>query len=140
MATTKEVILEALEDLLENEFKAFKWQLTNNVEQESISRGKLEHADERDVVDYLVQHYCASDAGKVAVRALCKIKQNELAEQLKKKLKEVSVVPVESGASSSAALSAQTPVVTMNITTTEGGTVKAPVLHNGVYNGPVTFN
>ncbi|XP_051982794.1 uncharacterized protein si:ch211-114l13.9 [Xyrauchen texanus] len=141
MAAIKEVILKALEDLLEVEFKEFKWWLINSGEQESLPRGKLENAVPHVVVDYLVQHYCASDAGKVAVRTLRKMKQNELADQLKKKLQEVSeAVPVESAVSSSAATqSAQTPAVSMNITATGGGNVKAPVLHGGVYNGPLTF-
>ncbi|XP_051557800.1 uncharacterized protein CXorf38-like isoform X2 [Myxocyprinus asiaticus] len=50
-------------------------------------------------------------------------------------------VPVESEASSGAATqSAQTPAVTMTIKASKGGTVKAPVISGGVYNGPVTFN
>uniref|UniRef100_A0A671MAU6 Si:ch211-114l13.9 n=1 Tax=Sinocyclocheilus anshuiensis TaxID=1608454 RepID=A0A671MAU6_9TELE len=83
------VIFDALSELLEAEFKEFKWQLSNSGTQDnSISRGKLETANRHKVVDLIVQQYGSSDAGKIAIRVLRKIKQNELADQLKGKLQE----------------------------------------------------
>ncbi|XP_067260828.1 caspase b-like [Chanodichthys erythropterus] len=87
MATTKTILLDVLNDLLEKELKEFKWHLWNG--DNPIPRGKLEKADYSDVVDLMVQHYGTSDAGKIAVRVLQSIKQNELAKQLKGKLQEV---------------------------------------------------
>ncbi|KAG1955787.1 caspase b-like [Pimephales promelas] len=141
MATTKTVIIDALEELLEGEFKTFKWHLSNS--DEPIPRGKLEKADLHDVVDLMEQHYNRSDAGKIAVRTLRKMKQNDLADRLKGKLQEVPEdVPDGARASSSgipAPAPAQTAGVTMNITS-NGGTVKAPVVHGCTVTGPMTFN
>uniref|UniRef100_A0A673KI79 Si:ch211-114l13.9 n=1 Tax=Sinocyclocheilus rhinocerous TaxID=307959 RepID=A0A673KI79_9TELE len=83
------VIFDALSELLEAEFKEFKWKLSNSGTQDnSISRGKLENANRHEVVDLIVQQYGSSDAGKIAIRVLRKIKQNDLADQLKGKLQE----------------------------------------------------
>ncbi|XP_058626827.1 NACHT, LRR and PYD domains-containing protein 12-like isoform X3 [Onychostoma macrolepis] len=78
----------------------------------------------------MVQQYKVSDAGKIAVRTLCKIKLNELADQLKGQLPEVSEeVSAEGGASSgAAAANASTAGVKVTINSS-GGTVKAPVIH-----------
>lgn len=86
MATTKTVIFDALTELLQDEFKDFKWRLSNS--DKPIPRGKLENAERQDVVDLMVQRYNESDAGKIAVRTLRNIKQNELADQLKENLKQ----------------------------------------------------
>ncbi len=89
MAPTETAILEALQELLDAEFKEFKWHLSNGGTQDnSIPRGKLENADRHDVVTLMVQQYRGSDAGKIAIRVLRKIKLNELADQLKGKLPE----------------------------------------------------
>uniref|UniRef100_A0A673IYX0 Si:ch211-114l13.9 n=1 Tax=Sinocyclocheilus rhinocerous TaxID=307959 RepID=A0A673IYX0_9TELE len=89
MASTEIAILDALKELLEKEFKDFKWHLSNGGTQyNSIPRGTLENADRHDTVTIMVQQYRSSDAGKIAVRVLHKINQNELADQLKRKLQE----------------------------------------------------
>uniref|UniRef100_A0A672LZZ2 Si:ch211-114l13.9 n=1 Tax=Sinocyclocheilus grahami TaxID=75366 RepID=A0A672LZZ2_SINGR len=89
MATTEIAILDALKELLEKELKDFKWHLSNGGTQySSIPRGTLESADRHDTVTIMVQQYRSSDAGKIAVRVLRKIDQNELADQLKIKLQE----------------------------------------------------
>ncbi len=88
MATTETAILDALQELLEEEFKKFKWHLSNGGTPDSIPRGKLENADRCDVVTLMVQQYRGSDAGKIAVRMLRKMNLNELADQLKGKLLE----------------------------------------------------
>ncbi len=88
MATTKTAILDALQELKEAEFKELKWHLSNGGTPDNIPRGKLEKADHCDVVSLMVQQYRGSDAGEIAVSILRKIKQNELADQLKRKLLE----------------------------------------------------
>ncbi len=82
------VILDALNELLEAEFKEFKWHLSSGTQVNSIARGKLENTNCHDVVDLIVQQYGSSDAGKIAIRVLRKINQNDLADQLKGKLQE----------------------------------------------------
>ncbi|XP_067259164.1 caspase b [Chanodichthys erythropterus] len=138
MATTKTILLDVLNDLLEKELKEFKWHLWNV--DNPIPRGKLEKADYIDVVDLMVQHYGTSDAGKIAVRVLQSIKQNELAKQLKGKLQEEDVSAGGGASSSGTSVTRQIPGVTQNIKTSDGGTVKSHVLQGGVFNGPVTFN
>ncbi|XP_043102455.1 caspase b-like [Puntigrus tetrazona] len=138
------VIFDVLSELLDAEFKEFKWRLSDHgtLDSSSIARGKLEHANRHEVVDLIVQQYTGSDAGRIAIRALRQIKQNELADQLKAKLQEVSEEgSAEDGASSGAAAANTSRTgVTMNIQASDGGNVNAPVLQNGVYHGSVTFN
>ncbi|NP_001104231.1 uncharacterized protein isoform X1 [Danio rerio] len=144
MASTKTEILDVLDELREREFKDFKWRLSNKETLEnSIPRGKLENADRQDVVDYMEQHFGTSEAGKVAVRLLHSMNQNNLAEQLKKTLAVVSKVSdVDSGSSSSRGNPPTAPSpaagVVMNLNAS-GGNIKAPVIHNSVINGSVNF-
>ncbi|XP_056128057.1 caspase b [Rhinichthys klamathensis goyatoka] len=139
MASTKIVILEALQGLLEGDFKDFKWRLSNS--DAPIPQGKLESKDRHDVVDLMMQRY-DTDAGKIAVRTLCAIKQNELAKRLQGNLQKVPEdVPAGAGASSSETpVPAQPAGATVNISSNNGGTVKAPVVHGCNFTGPVTFN
>ncbi|XP_050977977.1 caspase b-like [Labeo rohita] len=132
------VILDA--ELLEAEFSEFKYHLSNaGTQGNSIPCGKLENANRNDVVNLIVQEYSSSDAGKIAVRVLRKIKQNDLADQLKRNLQEVPEdVSAEGGASSGAA--ASSPGITVTINSTSGGTVKAPVVQGGVFHGPMNFS
>ncbi|XP_059407695.1 caspase b-like [Carassius carassius] len=85
---TKSVMTEALEHLVDKELKQFIWHLCNGVIQgtDPIPKAKLQNPEREDVVDCMVQHY-DDDAGKIAVQALRKMKQNELAKKLELKLK-----------------------------------------------------
>ncbi|KAK2909468.1 hypothetical protein Q8A67_005305 [Cirrhinus molitorella] len=143
MASTKQAIFDALSKLLQSYFEEFKWQLSNaETQDESIPCGKLENANCHNVVDLMVQQYDISKAGMIAVKVLRKIKRNDLANELQGKLQEVSEdVSAAGGASSGAAASTvSTAGVRVTINTASGGTVKAPVLHGGVFNGPVNFS
>ncbi|XP_056311035.1 caspase b isoform X2 [Danio aesculapii] len=142
MASTKTAIVDVLNNLLEGEFKEFKWHLSNKETLEnSIPRGKLEKADRQDVVDFMEQHFGTSDAGKVAIRVLRSMNQNNFAGQLKKTLTEVSK-DVDSGSSSSRGTPPTAPsppagvVVNFN---SSGGSIQAPVIHGSVINGSMTF-
>ncbi|XP_067296750.1 pyrin domain-containing protein 1-like [Pseudorasbora parva] len=143
MATTQTVILNALKDLRDKEFKEFKWHLLNGGLTDScIPRGSLDDADRHEVVDLMVQKYKESEAGRLAVKALHKINLNDLAEKLKGSLPEVPEdVPAAGGESSSAGKAgpAETGHVSMNIQASNGGTVKAPVVHGAVFQGEVNF-
>ncbi|KAL1281431.1 hypothetical protein QQF64_000234 [Cirrhinus molitorella] len=133
-------ILDALSELLEDEFKKFKWHLSSSGTKDSIARGKLESANRQEVVDLIVQQYKSSDAGTIAVRVLRKIKQNELADQLKRKLKKEDASAEEEASSGAAAVNPSKTGVTMTINSASGGTVKAPVLQGGVYHGSLNFS
>lgn len=88
------MILEALQELVDNEFKDFKWRLCNCEDSgiTPIPRGKLENANRHDVVDIMVQQYSASDVGKITIRVLRSINQNELADRLKGQLRKGTAV------------------------------------------------
>ncbi|TRY92149.1 hypothetical protein DNTS_031457 [Danionella cerebrum] len=93
-------LTETLEDLVEREFKQFKWHLQNGVRAdiEAISRGKLEKADRQDTVDLMVQYYDQS-AGNITVQVLRTMKQNNLAKELEKKLQNIQQPEPEEEAS-----------------------------------------
>ncbi|KAG1955785.1 caspase-1 [Pimephales promelas] len=87
---TKELMNDALENLVDDDIKKFKWVLWNGLipDIEPIPRAKLEKADRTDVVDRMVEKY-SDDAGKIAVQALRNIKLNHAAKNLESKLQEV---------------------------------------------------
>ncbi|KAK1803136.1 hypothetical protein P4O66_021663 [Electrophorus voltai] len=143
MATIRVLLLNTLNDLLEEEFKSFKWQLTNGVAKgfSSIARSKLEKAKHMDVVDLMVNQYGLSDAGKIAVRVLQNISQNNLAENLKKQLAEVQAETADGvGASSNSALAPTAPGFAQSITADTSSKVMAPVITGVTFSGPVNFS
>lgn len=83
----KNLMIDALEDLVDDDLKAFKWHLSSGMRPdiEPIPKGRLQKADAHDVVDCMVQKY-SDEAGKVAIIALQKINQNDLAKRLDLKL------------------------------------------------------
>ncbi|XP_077054460.1 caspase b-like [Siphateles boraxobius] len=90
----KELMNDALEDLVDADLKNFKWCLMNGLvpDIEPIPQSKLEKADRTDVVDRMVEKY-SDQAGNITVQALRKIKQNNLAKTLESKLQ--GVLPSE---------------------------------------------
>ncbi|XP_032089722.1 LOW QUALITY PROTEIN: NACHT, LRR and PYD domains-containing protein 12-like [Thamnophis elegans] len=84
--TVKEDIYNALNELLEMEFKAFKWRLNsiNYDERPNIPNSSLEKANQQEVVDLLIQHY-GNDALKVCTDVLQKCNRNDLAKNLEEK-------------------------------------------------------
>lgn len=83
MDITKQSVFKELQQLEEEEFTQFKWHLSNGVIKgiSPIPRGKLEKMKCHGVVDLMVQQYSA-DAGKIAVRVLRNMEQNDLAHRL----------------------------------------------------------
>nr|XP_055051103.1 protein NLRC3-like [Misgurnus anguillicaudatus] len=77
-----------LEELDGPGLKHFQWHLRNNY---GISACKLENVDVLDTVDKMREQYGAEKAVKVTIEILRKMKQNELAEQIENKHKEVTV-------------------------------------------------
>ncbi|XDV16686.1 hypothetical protein PO909_016288 [Leuciscus waleckii] len=82
-------MIDALENLVDEDFKKFNWQLWNGVEtgNDPIPKAKLQKADRSDVVDCMVDKY-SDEAGKITVQALRKINQNHSAKILESKLQE----------------------------------------------------
>ncbi|XP_073697604.1 caspase b [Garra rufa] len=143
MEATKLAIHDALSNLRQSDFELFKWHLSNGgAQHKSIPVGKLENANRHNVADLMVQQYDLSNAGRIAVSVLHKMNQNDLANTLQGELPKVPEdVSAGGGASSgAAAATVSTAGVTVTISSANGGTVKAPVLHGGVFNGPVNFS
>ncbi|XP_013927367.1 PREDICTED: uncharacterized protein LOC106553407 [Thamnophis sirtalis] len=81
--TVKEEIYNALNELIEQQFKEFKWRL-NSIDyngRPNISTASLEKTEAQDVVDLLIQHY-GKDALEVCIIVLRKCNRNDLAEKL----------------------------------------------------------
>ncbi|XP_066516618.1 caspase b-like isoform X3 [Hoplias malabaricus] len=90
MATVSSVLLYHLDELLDDEFKRFKWYLTEGKLQgiNPIAKSKLENVKQIKVVSLMEEQYGSSDAGKIAVRILREMQQNNLAKKLEENLRE----------------------------------------------------
>ncbi|ROL53946.1 Apoptosis-associated speck-like protein containing a CARD [Anabarilius grahami] len=86
MASVKDLLKNSLNDLGDDELKAFKWELENGYE--GIKKSDVENADRLDTVDKMVACFGAEEAVKNTVDILKNIKRNDLAEQLENKHKQ----------------------------------------------------
>ncbi|XP_044199037.1 NACHT, LRR and PYD domains-containing protein 12-like isoform X4 [Thunnus albacares] len=85
MVKFKEELLKTLEDLIEDEFKKFKWFLKEDDVLEGfkgIPRAQLEKAGREDTVDLMVQKYQDPGALQVTMKILEKINRNDLVQRL----------------------------------------------------------
>ncbi|XP_077054490.1 caspase b-like [Siphateles boraxobius] len=106
----KELMNDALENIVDADLKNFKWCLWNGLvpDIERIPQSKLEKADRTDVVDRMVEKY-SDQAGNITVQALRKIKQNNLAKTLESKLQGVlQSEPVDGGNTSVCVVDSET--------------------------------
>ncbi len=85
MASVSEQLLAALDDLVTDELKRFKWHLKNYY---SVSAAALEKADAPDTVDLMMKRFGPQEAVKITVEILRKMNLNHLAEDLEKKHKQ----------------------------------------------------
>ncbi|KAF4114084.1 tripartite motif-containing protein 16-like [Onychostoma macrolepis] len=85
MAFVSEQLLAALDDLVTDELKRFKWSLKNYY---SVSAAALEKADAPDTVDLMKKRFGPEEAVKITVDILRKMNLNHLAEELEKKHKQ----------------------------------------------------
>uniref|UniRef100_G3N438 Pyrin domain-containing protein n=1 Tax=Gasterosteus aculeatus TaxID=69293 RepID=G3N438_GASAC len=86
MEKVKKEILIILKELMDEDFKEFKWHLENHRSPEdhrSIPRSDLQNKDRMDTVDLMEQCY-GKDSVQVAVEVLKGMKKNDLAEKLSK--------------------------------------------------------
>lgn len=79
-----ELLVKFLQDLLEDDFKSFKWFLTLRVMEscEPMARGCLEGATREDAVDKMIQKYGEASAVALAAEILRKINMNDPAQRL----------------------------------------------------------
>ncbi|XP_032081088.1 uncharacterized protein LOC116513895 [Thamnophis elegans] len=85
--TVREELYKTLCDLLEKQFKDFKWWLKgiDYNEKPNIVTASLEKANQQEVVDLLI-HYYGEDAPKVCIRVLQKSNINDVARKLEETL------------------------------------------------------
>uniref|UniRef100_A0A673A180 NACHT domain-containing protein n=1 Tax=Sphaeramia orbicularis TaxID=375764 RepID=A0A673A180_9TELE len=82
-AALKEHLFDTLKDLVDDDFKEFKWFLNN--EKPTIPKSRLEKADRMDTVDLMVQTYY-TDTPRVTVTILEKMKKTDLVKKLSKNI------------------------------------------------------
>ncbi|XP_026101815.1 NACHT, LRR and PYD domains-containing protein 3-like [Carassius auratus] len=87
MTSVKELLVDSLKELVEAELKEFHWHLMNAYHK-CISKYELEKADIFDTVEKLVACFGPEGAVKIMVDILRKMKQNDLADQLKNEHKQ----------------------------------------------------
>ncbi|KAJ7314127.1 hypothetical protein JRQ81_006065 [Phrynocephalus forsythii] len=83
--TVRDRLLDALDDLTEDELRRFKGKLREFPVQEgysNIPRGRLERADAVDLADLLLQYYTEAEAPQVAAGVLKAVSCQRQAEQL----------------------------------------------------------
>ncbi|XP_028271160.1 pyrin-like [Parambassis ranga] len=81
-----ELLLGALEDLVDEDFKKFKWFLTLNILDSCapIPKCRLEKASQFETVSKMIENYGEELAVDVTVQILTKMRMNSAAEELKK--------------------------------------------------------
>ncbi|XP_066475753.1 NACHT, LRR and PYD domains-containing protein 12-like [Tiliqua scincoides] len=68
--SVREILYNALQELLEDQFKEFKWRLRNLDHKRKIPAAQLEKADKMDIVDLLCSFYGEDNAGNVCIGVL----------------------------------------------------------------------
>ncbi|XP_059367588.1 NACHT, LRR and PYD domains-containing protein 12-like isoform X2 [Carassius carassius] len=89
MASFKDLLMESLKELVEDELEEFQWHLEKD--HEGISKSEIKNANRLKTVDKIVACFGPEEAVKIMVDTLRKMNQNELAEQLENKHKKASV-------------------------------------------------
>ncbi|XP_062974465.1 NACHT, LRR and PYD domains-containing protein 3-like [Elgaria multicarinata webbii] len=81
----RQALYHAFQELLEDQFKEFKWRLpaTDNDEKSKIPRGLLEKAEKQDVVDLMCSCYGEDRALSVCIHVLEEISVRDVAAKLK---------------------------------------------------------
>ncbi|KAM3855918.1 NACHT, LRR and PYD domains-containing protein 6 [Vipera latastei] len=90
-STVREELYKGLNDLFENQFEEFKWQLMyiDHSGKPNIFKASLEKANKQEVVDLLIQNY-GEDAPKVCIHVLQKSNINDVANKLEETLQQVT--------------------------------------------------
>ncbi len=79
MASVKDLLVNSLKELGEDDLKEFRWLLKNH---KHIPKREMENADVLDTVDKMVERFGPEEAVKITVDMLRKMNKNLLAEKL----------------------------------------------------------
>ncbi|KAJ8362195.1 hypothetical protein AAFF_G00390750 [Aldrovandia affinis] len=93
--TLTSTLLDYLTELEEQEFKKFKWHLSQKVLKgfPPILKGEVKELDKMDTVDKMVTVYCKEGAPKIFLRVLRKMTQHDLAQRLERDLQKLLPTP-----------------------------------------------
>ncbi|KAI7804168.1 hypothetical protein IRJ41_000397 [Triplophysa rosa] len=91
MASVQKLLVDSLDDLDEAQLKRFQWHLKTD---HKFPTSGLEKADVLDTADKMVEREKQEGAVKITLDILRKMNQNQLAEELENKFKEVVELPV----------------------------------------------
>uniref|UniRef100_A0A3B1KAW5 PYD and CARD domain containing n=1 Tax=Astyanax mexicanus TaxID=7994 RepID=A0A3B1KAW5_ASTMX len=81
-SSIRDLLLEALEDLDSQQFKAFTWKLTDSELDLRIPRGVVEGRDRVDIVNLLIGRFTENRALEITLQLLKIIRANQVAEDL----------------------------------------------------------
>ncbi|XP_069023558.1 pyrin domain-containing protein 1 [Embiotoca jacksoni] len=130
-----QLLLETLEDVLNDDFKKFKWYLSMNVLDccKPIPKAYLENASRIDTVTKMIASYGQELAVDITVDILRKMCLNAGAERLKKAYTEGTAAPTTTTTTSTTttSTSTSTPIATHAVSAQQGSVVIAPMLHGG---------
>ncbi|KAK2892361.1 hypothetical protein Q8A67_012349 [Cirrhinus molitorella] len=84
-ASVSKQLLSALDELVTDELKRFKWHLKSH---EGFSAADLENADAPDTVDLMMKRIRPEEAKKITVDILREMNLNQVAEELENKHKQ----------------------------------------------------
>ncbi|XP_034543282.1 uncharacterized protein LOC117815586 [Notolabrus celidotus] len=145
MPTSKVLLLDTLEDLMEDDFKKLKWYLSNKFSDswKPIAQSHLESASRIVTVDKIVSCYGEDPAVSLTVEVLTRMGKNEEARHLQSAYKggktaaaspssTAAAAPAPVGPTASAA-----PAAPLTITATNGGVTFSPIIQGS---NPGTWN
>uniref|UniRef100_A0A8C7NEV0 B30.2/SPRY domain-containing protein n=1 Tax=Oncorhynchus mykiss TaxID=8022 RepID=A0A8C7NEV0_ONCMY len=97
MAPVPGLLLATLEELVEAEFKTFKWHLTQDLVKgfPHIPVSQLENTDRLDTMKKMVETYGPEGTVKISLEILRKMSQNQLAKTLKNELVDCKTTQIE---------------------------------------------
>ncbi|KAJ8362349.1 hypothetical protein AAFF_G00378420 [Aldrovandia affinis] len=89
------ILLDYLKELEEQEFKEFKWHLSQKVLKgfPPIPKGEVKSLDKMDAVDVMVKAYRTEGALKISLSVLRKMTQHDLAQRLERDLQKLLPTP-----------------------------------------------
>ncbi|KAJ8345341.1 hypothetical protein SKAU_G00295340 [Synaphobranchus kaupii] len=144
MGGVRDLLISTLDDMLGADLERFTYWLSNDLPEgfQPIGQGKLENKTVVGIVHLMVETYREQDVVKVALHALRKAHQNQLAQTLEKGYERILAVPPppagqgQTGGPSMAAPGAAPHVSIVN----ERGTVHAPVISHTTVTGDFNLN
>ncbi|KAK9540723.1 hypothetical protein VZT92_003158 [Zoarces viviparus] len=126
-----ELLLETVEDLIDKDFKKFKFWLGNGVDFRPIPRSYLENADQMDTVGKMIDTYGEEMAVKNAVDVLKKMGNNNAAQQIKSRYTAGNTAAPSTSAAAPPAAPVGPPAAPASMMAQQGSIIIAPNVAGG---------